>query len=98
MSGDTFTVASSRPSASGGSSSTTSVTVTTTSATTWTAEKAATSAAVKVGRCVVSRGRTGSTGAVAATTISVSDAVNGACTSGMFGGGRPGGQQGEGQG
>ena len=56
------------------------VTVTTSSATTYTTTKAATSSAVAVGKCVSARGATDNTGAVTATSIAVTPAVNGACS------------------
>ena len=90
VSGTGFTVESARP----GSSDTSSVSVTTTSATTWTTSAKATSKDVKVGRCVNSVGRPDSTGAITATSIAVSQPVNGQCAV-MFGGpgmGRPGGE------
>jgi hypothetical protein len=90
VNGTGFTVESARP----GSSDTSSVSVTTTSATTWTASAKATSTDVKVGRCVNSVGRPDSTGAITATSIAVSEPVNGQCAV-MFGGpgmGRPGGE------
>ena len=86
VSGSGFTVKSVRP----GSSSTSTVSVTTNGATTWTREAAAAASDVKVGRCVVSRGRTDSTGAITAMSIAISQPVNGQCSQG-FGGRRPGG-------
>ncbi|MDU0314748.1 hypothetical protein RKE38_13700 [Phycicoccus sp. M110.8] len=62
------------------------VTVTTTAATTYTTTVPATAAAAKVGTCVTARGRADSTGAIAATAITVRPAVGGQCT----GFGRPG--------
>jgi hypothetical protein len=56
------------------------VTVTTTATTTYTTTKAATASAVAVGKCVSARGATDSTGSVTATTISVTPAVDGACS------------------
>lgn len=89
ISGSGFTVESQAP---GGASSDTATTivVTTSAATTWTTTQKATAKAVKVGRCVTSMGQTGSTGAVAAVSITVSAPVDGACTSG-FGGPGAGG-------
>lgn len=85
--GGTFTVESARP----GSDDTATITVTTTDTTTWTTSAKASAEDVKVGRCVVSLGRTDSTGAVTAASIAVSEPVDGQCAA-MFGGpGRPGG-------
>lgn len=60
-------------------------TVTVTPSTRYVATMAATSSAVKGGVCVQATGPSDSTGAVAATRIGISDAVNGSCTTG-FGG------------
>lgn len=62
------------------------VTVTTTATTTYTTTVPATATAAKVGTCVTARGRADSTGAIAATAITVRAAVGGQCT----GFGRPG--------
>ena len=88
--GSTFTVESARP----GSDDTATVTVTTSDKTTWTTSAKATAKDVQVGRCVVSMGRTDSTGAVTAASITVSQPVDGQCAA-MFGG--PGGPSGPGQ-
>jgi len=72
----------------------TSVTVTVDADTSYTTTAEATAADVTVGVCITSRGKADDTGAIAATTISVSDAVDGECTSG-FGMGGPGGRQGD---
>jgi hypothetical protein len=94
VAGSGFTVASARPDASTSSSTTTptttSVSVTTTSSTTWTRTATATAKDVKIGRCVVSRGNADSTGAIAAQSITISQPVNGQCSTGFGGGGRGG--------
>jgi hypothetical protein len=68
-----------------------SVTVVTGAKTTYTSTAKASSADVKVGRCVTSQGKADDTGAIAATSIAITDPVNGECGFGGFGG-RPGGQ------
>jgi len=98
VSGSTIVVASrsfgfgagASPGASAGT--TTNKTVTLTSATKITTVRSATAVAATVGRCVTAQGKTDSTGTVAATTIAVTDPVNGQCTTGFgFGaGGRRG--------
>jgi Domain of unknown function (DUF5666) len=80
------------PGASAGT--TTNKTVTLTSATKITTVRSATAAAATVGRCVTAQGKADSTGAVAATSIAVTDPVNGQCTSG-FGGFGAGGRRGQ---
>ena len=86
-----FTVESQgRPTSSGTTGKTTSVTVVTSGSTKYTSTEKATSAAVKVGRCVTSQGKADDTGAVTATAIAVTDPVNGEC--GFAFGQRPGGQ------
>lgn len=67
----------------------TTVTVTTTATTTYEKEATATSADVKVGACASAQGKTDDTGALAATSVTLSPAVGGKCTTG-FGGGRQG--------
>jgi hypothetical protein len=88
-----FTVESQgRPTSSGTTGKTTSITVDTSASTKYTSTEKASSTAVKVGRCVTSQGKADSTGAIAATSIAVTDPVNGQCGFGGFGGGqRPGG-------
>ena len=95
VSGDTIVVAARRfgdtsgtPTASS-TPTTVDTTVTVGSGTTVTTEQKATSAAATVGRCVTAEGTADSTGAVAATSIAVTDAVDGACTSGFGGFGGP---------
>ena len=88
-----FTVESQgRPTSSGTTGKTTDVTVVTSASTTYISTEKASSAAVKVGRCVTSRGKADDTGAIAATSIAVTDPVNGECGFAGFGGQRPGGQ------
>lgn len=70
---------------------TTSATVTTSGTTTYTTTATATSAAIKVGECATAIGTADSTGSVAARSLSLSQAVNGQCTSGF---GRFGGRNG----
>jgi Domain of unknown function (DUF5666) len=87
--GSGFTVESSRPD----STEPSTVSVTTSADTTWTRSVKATSKDVSVGRCVASVGRPDSTGAITATSIAVSQPVNGECVA-RFGpgpGARPGG-------
>ncbi len=101
VSGSTIVVASRSFGAGAGASprastgTTTNKTVTLTSATKITTTQSATSAAATVGRCLTAQGKADSTGAVAATSIAVTNAVNGQCTSG-FGGFGPGGRRGQG--
>ena len=74
---------------SGSGSSTTNKTVALAATTKITGEQTATASAVKVGRCATAVGSSDSSGAVTATTIRVTDPVNGSCTSGFGGfGGR----------
>lgn len=82
-----FTLTEERPDFSSGGPSagaspsmvTTTVAVTVNSATTYTTTQPATSAALKVGKCVTATGQADSTGAVSATRIAVSDPENGQC-------------------
>ncbi|MBA2952227.1 hypothetical protein HZF07_00785 [Nocardioides sp. CGMCC 1.13656] len=60
------------------------VTVTADDDTTVTTTAAAKASAVEVGRCVVAQGGTDDTGAVTATSISVSDPVDGECLGGLL--------------
>jgi hypothetical protein len=85
MAGGGFTVTSQ---GFGQDTASTSVTVTTTSRTTVSRTVAATSKAVATGLCVSARGTTDDTGAVTATSVALSQPVNGACGVGF---GRPGG-------
>jgi Domain of unknown function (DUF5666) len=95
MTADGFTVRSTAPpGASAGTTQTNEVTYS--SSTTFTKVAAATSAALAVGKCVTAMGDHDSTGAVTATSIQVTDAVNGRCTGGF--GGRPGQDAANGQG
>jgi hypothetical protein len=85
---DGFTVQSMRP----GSSEAQTVTVTVSADTTYSTEAAAQPSALKVGRCVQATGDAGSTGAISATRIAVSDKVDGQCSGGSGGIGGPQGQ------
>lgn len=80
----TITVSSMAMAPAGASQTPTTQTVTVTlgSTVTITTSQKATADAVTVGRCAQAQGETDSTGAVAATTIRVSDAVDGSCTVG----------------
>ncbi len=83
----------------GGSTSQTSATarsvaVHTTASTAYTAQQSGKATDVVTGACLTATGTTDDTGALSATTITVSKAVDGACTSAMRGGGRRGGGQG----
>jgi hypothetical protein len=88
VSSDGFTVKQSRPGSSDSAATTTTVTVT--SKTTFSTTAKATAAAAKVGRCATAMGKTDDTGAVTASSISLSDPVDGECTAAF--GRRPGGQ------
>jgi len=81
-----FTVSSQQPGSD--TDAATTVTVTTSADTTYTTTAAATASDVTVGVCVTSRGDADDTGAITATSIAVTQPVDGACTTG-FGGGRP---------
>lgn len=90
--GDAVTVESTRPampssdgSTSTGEATTTTRTVTLTSGTTYTKTVSATASALKVGSCVTALGTADDAGAISATSIAISPAVNGACTGGMSG-------------
>ncbi|MFD7076808.1 hypothetical protein ACFV9G_21545 [Nocardioides sp. NPDC059952] len=77
------------------SEETTSVSVTVGSETTYTTTRTATKSALVVGTCVTATGEADDTGAVTAERISVSDPVEGECTTGFGGrGGMPGGAPG----
>ncbi|MER6974060.1 hypothetical protein ABT304_23565 [Nocardioides sp. NPDC000445] len=78
------------------SEETTSVSVTVGSETTYTTTRTATKSALVVGTCVTATGEADDTGAVTAERISVSDPVDGECTTGFGGrGGMPGGAPGQ---
>ncbi|KYH44521.1 DUF5666 domain-containing protein [Branchiibius sp. NY16-3462-2] len=68
-----------------------SVTVTTSSSTTYTKESSATASAIQAGKCVEARGTTANS-VLTATSLTISESVNGECTSQMegFGGGNGG--------
>jgi hypothetical protein len=78
VSADGFTVSAQRP----GDDAATDVVVTVGEETTVTTTAAAKASAVEVGRCVDARGESDDTGAVTATSISVSDPVDGECQGG----------------
>jgi hypothetical protein len=84
---DGFSVTSQRP----GAEDPVEVTVTVDGDTTLTTTAPAKASAVEVGRCVVARGDSDDTGAVTATSISVSDPVDGECQGGLLTVTRPGG-------
>lgn len=91
VSGSGFTVASMRPGAD--DDSTSDVTVTTSSTTKYTTTKSGSATDVKVGTCLTSRGEADDTGAITATTIALSQPVDGECGGfGGFGGGPREGQ------
>jgi len=73
------------------STTTTNRTVTLTANTRISTQQKATASAVKVGRCASAQGTADSSGTVAATSVSITDAVDGQCTTGFgrgnFGGG-----------
>ena len=83
-----FTVSSQLPAAGGAEATATTVTVTTSADTTYSATAAAKASDVTVGACVTSRGDADDTGAITATSIAVTQPVDGTCSLG-FGGGRP---------
>jgi len=70
-----FTVETTLP----GSDDASSREVTTSADTTWKQTVASTSKAVKVGRCAMAQGDRDDTGAIAATSIAISDAADGGC-------------------
>jgi len=91
VNGSAITVQQTNPS----TKATTSRTVTASSTATFTEVNSVTSTALAVGQCVVARGPADSTGAITATSISLSTATANGCTTG-FGGRRPGGYGGGG--
>jgi hypothetical protein len=75
---------------------TSSVPVTVTGTTTFTTTQTATASAIVVGQCARATGSADSTGAITATSLTISAPTNGTCTSGFgfrggFGGGAAGG-------
>jgi hypothetical protein len=80
-------------STSGSSPATTNKTITLTSSTKITGTQSATANAVRVGRCASAQGETDSSGSVSATSIAITDPVNGTCSArfGFPGGGAPNG-------
>jgi hypothetical protein len=87
VSGSTVVIAARQPGSSG---STTDRSVTVDSQTKVSTQQSTTSQALKVGLCVSAQGAADSTGTVAATSVRITDAVNGQCTVG-FGGANNGG-------
>jgi hypothetical protein len=73
-------------------STTESTTVTVGDSTTYTTSADADSTAITVGRCVVAQGEQDDSGQMAATSLTLSDATDGSCSTG-FGGGRPQGSE-----
>jgi hypothetical protein len=93
VSGSGFTVASvGRPTSGSTPGTTKSITIVTSAKTTYTSTEEADSSAVKVGKCLTGRGKADDTGAVTATSIAITDPVNGQCGVGGFGAGQPRGQ------
>ncbi|MFI5060824.1 MAG: DUF5666 domain-containing protein [Actinomycetales bacterium] len=86
VSGSTITV-----SVKNSSGAASSKEVTTSSSTAYTLTSSATSAALSVGRCAAVRGATGTSGAVAATSVTVSDPGANGCSAGFGRGGGRGG-------
>lgn len=91
VNGDSITVEVTQPDAT----TSTSSTVVVDDATTYTTTREATADALAVGQCVTAVGESDATGAVSADSMSVSDAVDGECTTGGFGGGFGGGAPGQ---
>lgn len=94
VTGNGFTVTTTLPAGQGSESTTTEVTVTVTGDTTYTTTAKGTAADVKVGVCVRADGSTDSTGAVTATSIAVTPAVDGQCGGMVFRRDTPGGDSG----
>jgi hypothetical protein len=90
ISGSTFVVEGSRF----GSNATVKTTVTVTKATTWTRLQKSTAKAVAVGKCVTALGTTDDTGAMTATSLSLTASKNGVCNLGSGGNRRTNGQNG----
>jgi uncharacterized protein DUF5666 len=93
MSGSTITVSGTNPR----TQATTTYSVTVNTSTRYSQTVAATAKALVVGKCAAANGKADDTGAVAATTIRITPAVNGSCDTG-FGGRRPGSGNGTGNG
>jgi hypothetical protein len=83
VSGSTLVIAARQPGSTG---SATNRTVTVGSATQITTQQPTTSQSLKVGLCVTAQGSADSTGTVAATSVRISNPVNGQCAAGGFGG------------
>ncbi len=79
-----FTVASEQRGSGSTAATTKDVTVTTNGSTVFSTTAKAAASDVKVGVCVTSRGKANDTGAIAATTIAVSQPVDGTCGFGGF--------------
>ncbi|MBW0254746.1 DUF5666 domain-containing protein [Cellulomonas sp. PS-H5] len=75
---------------------TTTATITVDAATTFTSTVAADATAIAVGRCVTAQGEADSSGQVAATSLTLSDATDAGCSTGFGGRGGPGGAGGPG--
>jgi hypothetical protein len=88
VSGSTLVIAAQQPGSNG---TTTNRTVTTDSQTKITTQQTTNSQSLKVGLCVTAQGSTDSSGTVAASSVRISDPVNGQCSVGGFGGGNNGG-------
>lgn len=91
ISGSTITVSGTNPR----THATTTYSVTVNASTKYTQTLTATARALTVGKCAAANGKTNDTGAVAATSIRITPAVNGTCDTG-FGGRRPGSGNGNG--
>jgi hypothetical protein len=90
VSGDTLVVAARDMRSGSNTPATTNKTVTLGSATRITTDQAATASAVRVGRCATARGSADSTGAVTATSVAITEPVDGQCGFGGFGAGNRG--------
>jgi hypothetical protein len=83
VSGSTLVIAAGQP----GASSTTNRTVTVDSKTNISTQRSTTSNSLKVGLCVTAQGSSDSTGTVTASSVRITDPVNGQCTAGFGAGG-----------
>ncbi|MET0433825.1 MAG: DUF5666 domain-containing protein [Cellulomonas sp.] len=93
--GSTITVESTGMPGSG-DATTTTATITVDAATTFSSTVAADATAIAVGRCVTAQGEADSSGQVAATSLTLSDATEAGCSTGFGGRGGPGGAGGSG--
>jgi Domain of unknown function (DUF5666) len=91
INGSTITVSGTNPR----TQATTTYSVTVNASTKYMQTVTATAKALTVGKCAAANGKTNDTGAVAATSIRITPAVNGSCDTG-FGGRRPGSGNGNG--